>query len=224
MTHFLPQILRVALLSILLTCSVATFAVDGTFEIETKVPATLSGKLSYASMKFWVEVSGKDAVELWFNDEDYTALMELVGTQVALDGSMVTYTNGSVYFQSKLAKAPAGFTVRKNDEVNFDVLLNGELLTHHDSYASVDVAHQFAIQGGQVALIELFTGGVGCPVLYQLVVARQDSPTMISTEFGTCSDQGKLSPDTNGFTLNLPGNPSERWAWDASSLTLRKQS
>ncbi|MGL5307606.1 MAG: hypothetical protein ACRC9Y_15965 [Aeromonas veronii] len=224
MTHFLPQILRVALLSILLTCSVATFAVDGTFEIETKVPATLSGKLSYASMKFWVEVSGKDAVELWFNDEDYTALMELVGAQVALDGSMVTYTDGSVYFQPKLAKAPAGFTVRKNDEVNFDVLLNGELLTHHDSYASVDVAHQFAIQGGQVALIELFTGGVGCPVLYQLVVARQDSPTMISTEFGTCSDQGKLSPDTNGFTLNLPGNPSERWAWDASSLTLRKQS
>ncbi|BCK64780.1 hypothetical protein KAM338_27240 [Aeromonas caviae] len=224
MTHFLTQILRVALLSILLTCSVATFAVDGTFEIETKVPATLSGKLSYASMKFWVEVSGKDAVELWFNDEDYTALMELVGTQVAFDGSMVTYTNGSVYFQPKLAKASAGFTVRKNDEVNFDVLFNGELLTHHDSYTGVAVAHQFAIPDGQVALIELFSGGVGCPVLYQLVVARQDSPTMTSEAFGTCSDLGKLSPTTNGFTLNIPGNPSERWVWDASSLTLRKSS
>ena len=57
MTHFLTEILRVALFSILLTCSVATFAADGTFEIETKVPATLSGKLSYASMKFWVEVN-----------------------------------------------------------------------------------------------------------------------------------------------------------------------
>ncbi|MGE6196404.1 hypothetical protein ACLHZY_17515 [Aeromonas media] len=224
MTHFLTKILRVALLSILLTCSVATFAVDGTVEIETKVPATLSGKLSYASMKFWVEVSGKDAVELWFNDEDYTALMELVGTQVAFDGSMVTYTNGSVYFQPKLAKASAGFTVRKNDEVNFDVLLNGELLTHHDSYAGVDVAHQFAIPDGQVALIELFSGGVGCPVLYQLVVARQDSPTMTSEAIGTCSDLGKLSPTTNGFTLNLPGNPDQRWVWDARSLILRKSS
>ena len=52
MTHFLTEILRVALFSILLTCSVATFAADGTFEIETKVPATLSGKLrSYGD--FW---------------------------------------------------------------------------------------------------------------------------------------------------------------------------
>ena len=122
MIHFFNQVLRVVLFSVLVTGSVATFAADGTFEIETKVPATLSGKLSYASMKFWVEVSGKDAVELWFNDEDYTALMELVGTQVAFDGSMVTYTNGSVYFQPKLANASAGFTVRKNDELNFDVV------------------------------------------------------------------------------------------------------
>ncbi|MEG0007325.1 MAG: hypothetical protein RR721_08360 [Aeromonas sp.] len=224
MTTLFTQTLRAATLGLLLSCSMATFAADGALEIETKVPITLNGKLSYASMKYWVEVPRHGNVEIWTNDEAYAALIDQVGTQVSLEGAMVTFTDGSVYFQPKLAKASTGFTVRKNDEVNFDVLLNGELLTHHDSYAGVDVAHQFAIQGGQVALIELFSGGVGCPVLYQLVVTRQDSPTMISTEFGTCSDQGKLSPDTNGFTLNLPGNPSERWEWDASSLTLRKQS
>lgn len=224
MTTLFTQALRAATLGLLLSCSMATFAADGALEIETKVPATLSGKLSYASMKYWVEVPGQGNVEIWTDDEAYAALIDLVGTQVSLEGAMVTFTDGSVYFQPKLTKPSTGFTVRKNDEVNFDVLLNGELLTHHDSYAGVDVAHQFAIPDGQVALIELFSGGVGCPVLYQLVVARQDSPTMISSEFGTCSDQGKLSPDTNGFTLNLPGNPSERWAWDASGLTLRKQS
>ncbi|MGE6164427.1 hypothetical protein [Aeromonas media] len=224
MTTLFTQALRAATLGLLLSCSMATFAADGALEIETKVPASLSGKLSYASMKYWVEVPGQGDVEIWTDDEAYTALIDLVGTQVSLEGAMVTFTDGSVYFQPKLTKPSTGFTVRKNDEVNFDVLLDGELLTHHDSYAGVDVAHQFAIPDGQVALIELFSGGVGCPVLYQLVVARQDSPTMISSEFGTCSDQGKLSPDTNGFTLNLPGNPSERWAWDASSLTLRKQS
>ncbi|WP_323884614.1 hypothetical protein [Aeromonas caviae] len=224
MTTLITRMLRAATLGFLLSCSMATFAADGALEIETKVPATLSGKLSYASMKYWVEVPGQGDVEIWTDDEAYAALLDLVGTQVSLEGAMVTFTDGSVYFQPKLAKASAGFTVRKNDEVNFDVLLNGERLTHHDSYAGVDVAHQFAIPGGQVALIELFSGGVGCPVLYQLVVARQDSPTMISTEFGTCSDQGKLSPQPNGFSLNLPGNPSERWAWDTSSLTLRKQS
>lgn len=224
MTIRLTRMLRAATLGLLLSCSMTTFAADGALEIETKVPATLSGKLGYASMKYWVEVPGKGNVEIWTDDAVYAALLDLVGTQVSLEGAMVTYSDGSVYFQPKLAKPPATFTVRKNDEVNFDVLLNGELLAHHDSSAGVDVAHQFAIPDGQVALIELFSGGVGCPVLYQLVVVRQDSPTMISTEFGTCSDQGTLSPDTNGFTLDLPGNPSERWAWDASSLTLRKQS
>ncbi|MGR1254946.1 hypothetical protein [Aeromonas veronii] len=224
MTTLFTRTLRAATLGLLLSGSMATFATDGALEIETKVPASLSGKLSYASMKYWVEVPGQGNVEIWTDDETYAALIDLVGTKVSLEGAMVTFTDGSVYFQPKLAKASAGFTVRKNDELNFDVLLNGELLTHHDSYAGVDVAHQFAIPGGQVALIELFSGGVGCPVLYQLVVARQDSPTMTSETFGTCSDQGKLSTATNGFTLNLPGNPSERWVWDANSLTLRKQS
>ncbi|MFM5023291.1 hypothetical protein ACEUDO_20560 [Aeromonas rivipollensis] len=224
MTTLFTRTLRAATLGLLLSGPMATFAADGALEIETKVPASLSGKLSYASMKYWVEVPGQGNVEIWTDDEAYAALIDLVGTQVSLEGAMVTFTDGSVYFQPKLAKPSTGFTVRKNDEVNFDVLLNGEPLTHHDSYAGVDVAHQFAIPDGQVALIELFSGGVGCPVLYQLVVARQDSPTMISTEFGTCSDLGKLSPEPNGFTLNLPGNPSERWLWDTSSLTLRKQS
>ncbi|WP_234915253.1 hypothetical protein [Aeromonas veronii] len=45
---------------------------------------------------------------------------------------------------------------------------------------------------------------------------------MMSEAFGTCSDLGKLSPTTNGFTLNLPGNPSERWVWDINSVMLRK--
>lgn len=224
MTTLFTRTLRAATLGLLLSCSMATFSADGALEIETKVPANLSGKLSYASMKYWVEVPGQGDVEIWTDDEAYAALIDLVGTQVSLEGAMVTFTDGSVYFQPKLTKPSTGFAVRKNDEVNFDVLLNGELLTHHDSYAGVDVAHQFAIPGGQAALIELFSGGVGCPVVYQLVVTRQDSPTMISTEFGTCSDQGKLSTAPNGFTLSLPGNPSERWVWDTSSLTLRKQS
>jgi len=224
MTIRLTRMLRAATLGVLFGGSMAVYAADGALEIETKVPVTLSGKLGYASMKYWVEVPGKGNVEIWTDDAVYAALLDQVGTQVSLEGAMVTYTNGSVYFQPTLQKPSAAFTVRKNDDLNFDVLLNGALLAHHDSYAGVDVAQQFAIPEGQVALIELFSGGVGCPVLYQLVVARQDSPTMISTEFGTCSDQGTLSPEPNGFTLNLPGNPSEHWAWDASSLTLRKQS
>jgi len=215
MTTLFTQVLRAATLGLLLSCSMTIFAADGALEIETKVPATLSGKLGYASMKYWVEVPGQGDVEIWSDDEAYAALIDLVGTQVSLEGSMVTFTDGSVYFQPKLAKASAGFTVRKNDEVDFDVLLNGELLTHHDSYAGVDVAHQFTIPDGQVALIELFSGGVGCPVLYQLVVARQNSPTMTSEAFGTCSDQGKLST----ATMHIPADHEHQFRFNVNTIS-----
>lgn len=81
--------------------------------------------------------------------------------------------------------------------------------------------HQFVIPDGQVALLELFTG-VGCPVLYQLIVVRQNTPSMISGTFGTCSDLGKLSHDAKGFTLDLPGNPREMWIWDNEHLNVFK--
>ncbi len=70
MTLF-TRTLRAATLGLLLSCSMATFAADGALEIETKVPATLSGKLGYASMKYWVEVPGQGAVEIWTDDEAY---------------------------------------------------------------------------------------------------------------------------------------------------------
>lgn len=224
MTCLITKILQAASLGILMSCSIASFAADGAPEIDTKVPATLNGKLSYASMKFWVEVPGKDAVELWYSDEDYTALMDLVGTQVALDGAIVTYTNGSIYFQPKFKKPSARFSVHKNGDLNFDVRLNDTLVVHHEDYEGIDLIHQFPIPDGQVALLELYTGGTACPVLFQLVVSKKDTPTMMSEAFGTCSDQGKLNASTNGFTLILPGNPSENWEWDTSSLTVRKKS
>jgi len=115
MTTLITRMLRAATLGFLLSCSMATFAADGALEIEAKVPATLSGKLSYASMKYWVEVPGQGDVEIWTDDEAYAALLDLVGTQVSLEGAMVTFTDGSVYFQPKLAKASAGFTVRYPD-------------------------------------------------------------------------------------------------------------
>ncbi|WHF38506.1 hypothetical protein [Aeromonas salmonicida] len=48
------------------------------------------------------------------------------------------------------------------------------------------------------------------------------SPCVGICTFGTCSDLGKLTYDTNGFTLALPGNPAETWVWDSRTLMLHK--
>ena len=61
-----------------------------------------------------------------------------------------------------------------------------------------------------------------CQVLHQLAVIRSDTLPLLTPTFGTCSDLGKLKHDTNGFTLALPGNPAETWAWDSRTLTLHK--
>ena len=71
-------------------------------------------------------------------------------------------------------------------------------------------------------LLELNTGGFGCPMLYQLAVIRSDTLPLLTPTFGTCSDLGKLTYDTNGFTLALPGNPAETWVWDSRTLMLHK--
>ncbi|MCX4114693.1 MULTISPECIES: hypothetical protein [Aeromonas] len=217
------QVIRATTMAILLSCSFTAFTADYALQIESKIPTTLSGKLGYASMNYWIEVPGKENVELDIDADDEEQLINLRDKQVSLEGAMVTYSNGSVYFEPKLDKPQTTFVVQKTDEANFDVLFNGESLTHHDSYDNIKIAHQFVIPDGQVALLELFTGGVGCPVLYQLIVVRQNTPSMISGTFGTCSDLGKLSHDAKGFTLDLPGNPREMWIWDNEHLNVFKK-
>ncbi|WP_323078745.1 hypothetical protein [Aeromonas hydrophila] len=98
------------------------------------------------------------------------------------------------------------------------------MLLRTDEYDAIKLTHRLPLANGQAVLFELHSGGVACPVLYQLAVAQTGVLTMLSQPFGTCSDEGKLTPAPNGFTLDLPGNPRQRWVWDTNSLTLRKQS
>ncbi|MGL6579074.1 hypothetical protein ACSZOM_17705 [Aeromonas hydrophila] len=98
------------------------------------------------------------------------------------------------------------------------------MLLRTDKYDAIKLTHRLPLANGQAVLFELHSDGVACPVLYQLAVTHTGLLTMLSQPFGTCSDEGKLNPEPNGFTLDLPGNPRQRWVWDANSLTLRKQS
>lgn len=200
-------------------------ALASELELESKVPATLEGTLGYADMKYWVEVPDKGNVELMPKEQDEEALMKLIDKHVSFQGAILTYSNGSRYFEPKLASQPksSNFIVKKADNAPFEIYFGDRLVRRTDEYQFLSIAHQMDIPEGKVALLELGSGGVACPTLYQLIVVKINTPAMLSEEFGTCSDEGKLSPSANGFTLTLPGNPAETWKWDPTAMTVIQQ-
>ena len=197
--------------------------------VTKRVPANVEGPLNFASMQFWIETSKGERIMLMPLDEDEPRLIPSVSQPVALNGFMLTYSDGSRYFEPSFASASAAssttsFTIVKNDDDSIEIRHGGEVLLRTDEYDAIKLTHRLPLVNGQAVLFELHSGGVACPVLYQLAVAQTGVLTMLSQPFGTCSDEGKLTREPNGFTLDLPGNPRQRWVWDASSLTLRKQS
>ncbi|MGY4023350.1 hypothetical protein [Aeromonas sobria] len=197
--------------------------------VTKRVPANVEGILNFASMQFWIETSKGERIMLMPLDEDEPTLIPSVSQPVALNGFMLTYSDGSRYFEPSFAPASAAssttsFTIVKNDDDSIEIRHGGEVLLRTDEYDAIKLTHRLPLANGQAVLFELNSGGVACPVLYQLAVVQTGALTMLSSPFGTCSDEGKLTSEPNGFILDLPGNPRQRWVWDANSLTLRKQS
>lgn len=197
--------------------------------VTTRIPASVEGTLNFASMQFWIETSKGDRIMLMPLEEDEPQLIPSISQRVSLSGFMLTYSNGSRYFEPSFAptstsSSTTSFTIEKNDVDSIELRYGDQVLLRTDEYEAIKLTHRLPLPNGQAVLFELHSGGVACPVRYQLAVAQTGALTMLSPPFGTCSDEGKLTPEPNGFTLDLPGNPRERWVWDASSLTLRKQS
>ena len=197
--------------------------------VTKRVPANVEGTLNFASMQFWIETPKGERIMLMPQEEDEPTLIPRVSQPVALNGFMLTYSDGSRYFEPSFAPATAAssttsFTIVKNDDYSIVIRYGDDVLLRTDEYDAIKLTHRLSLANGQAVLFELHSGGVACPVLYQLAVAQTGALTMLSQPFGTCSDEGKLTPEPNGFSLDLPGNPRQRWAWDTNSLTLRKQS
>ena len=197
--------------------------------VTAREAAHVEGTLNFASMQFWIETTDGQRIMLMPLEEDEPLLVPQVTRSISLNGMMLTYSDGSRYFEPSFAPASAAsstasFTIVKNDDYNIEIRYGDELLLRSDEYDAIKLTHRLPLANGQAVLFELHSGGVACPVLYQFAVAQTGALTMLSQPFGTCSDEGKLTPAPNGFTLDLPGNPRQRWVWDANSLTLRKQS
>lgn len=185
----------------------------------------IEGTLQYASLKYWVETVSGQQVELLAKEADEPHLMNLVAQHITLTGTLKTYSNGGVYFEPTLsAPASADIAINPQDDGTIVVAHGEQVLLSTDMYHSITINHEQPLAQGKAVLLELNSGGIACPVLYQLAVIRPDALPLLTPTFGTCSDLGKLKHDANGFTLVLPGNPAETWAWDSRTMALRKQS
>lgn len=221
LSHFItPLLLSAALIA------VPAFAQD--LDLESKVPGTLQGELGYASMKYWVTTADGKVVQLWSDEQVDDQLSGKSGQQVSLSGATVTYSDGSVYFSPKFEQAGAKpnleFTIDENqDDYVMSVKLDGQLISTVNDYYTASIKQEFPTKNGKIALIQLSTGGTGCPALFMLAIARVDAQALLTPSFGSCSDIPDITTKGENIFMSFPGNPDENWVWDNSSYRLYQQ-
>jgi len=186
-----------------------------------ETPATISGTLGYASMKYWIEERKGKIVEISYdmNDSEIESkLLELIDKKVSLSGTMTKYSNDSEYlviskssFSSSGGKKDTGFT-QDQEYGAHKILFNGKIIYKNDDN-SLFIKKEFSIGTDKVALIEISSGGTACPAEYVFTTVKGDGTFSSSAEFGTCSDIPKIVAKGNMITVKLPGNPPGSWTY-----------
>ncbi len=213
--------------SILLT--LASTTANAANELESMIPTKVKGTLDYATHKYWITDSRGKVIELSVTDEAINTLKlyNKTGMEVALDGSILTYSDGSVYFKPSLKKqakkTQLDFAVKYDEPYNVKILIDDKSIFSSEMYRSAAIKKIFAIENGKLAFIQLFTGGTLCPVNSMIIFARYDSEPLMTPIFGTCSDIPDFTDNGDKILVKFPGNPVENWVWDNETLTLSQQ-
>jgi hypothetical protein len=191
-----------------------------------ETPATISGKLGYASMKYWIEEKKDKIVEISYDMNDpevESRLLELIDKKVSLSGTMKKYSNNSEYlviskssFDSSSGKKEAGFTTDQEYDAH-KVSFNGKIIYKNDDN-SLQIKKVFSIGSDKVALIEINSGGTACPAQYMFATAKGDGTLSSSAEFGTCSDIPNIIAKGDKITVKLPGNPPGTWIYQNGNV------
>ncbi|WP_323078449.1 hypothetical protein [Aeromonas hydrophila] len=83
--------------------------------VTKRVPANVDGTLNFASMQFWIETSKGERIMLMPLDEDEPRLIPRVSQPVSLNGFMLTYSDGSRYFEPSFAPASVDWPLEDPD-------------------------------------------------------------------------------------------------------------
>ncbi len=104
------------------------------------------------------------------------------------------------------------------------LLLNGQE-TQPAIKGLLNIPYAFSTPDYDVALIAINTGSSNCPVSYKWVLLDQNGYD-ISPEFGSCSEQIRVTADKQEFTLQTPNaeNPDriDTYVFDGEDITTPK--
>lgn len=188
-------------------------------------PATVTGILQYATMKYWVEIEKGKTVELWPDEDDAleAQLLEMIGKKVTLTGTMKTYQDGSKYLH--ISRSGVGSSPKKVETSTFTtakdgyaILYNGKIVYKNDECLSLSIKKIFSIGTDKVALVMINSGGTACPATYVFITAKTSGTPVLSKEFGNCSDIPKIIKTDSKITLKFPGNPPETWTYQNGNV------
>jgi len=88
----------------------------------------------------------------------------------------------------------------------------------------LNISYAFSLPESQVALITISKGNEACPVSYRWVVMKAQGYT-ISPEFGSCSEQIRVSADTRLLTLQTPSQEApgvlDTYVYDGKTVQKR---
>lgn len=147
-------------------------------------------------------------------------------------------------FIPSTARADAPRLVEKQvqEEIN---TVHGKLEIHRSEFEDSSSQYQFTLDGKivttlpvnqmmslearypekgpvRVVLVNLPTGGSGCPAFFQILEVKDDGGTALSKKFGNCSDNVRTS-FTNGVLRvdisKIGGAKAETWLYQNGKLT-----
>lgn len=195
--------------------------------IESKIPGTAEGTVKYASMDFWLETDNGSTIDLADNDEVYDYLIDKVGQKVRFDGASVTYSNGHTYFEPKFEQAAAlpalNVSLNTNDDGVTHIFLDEEPVFTVTDYYRAHVVQEYTTSDNKISVIQLLTGGTGCPAMHMLLVSHHHGQPLLTPTFGTCSDMIETKVEGGKIVMEIPGKVDETWTWDNATYRLVKQ-
>ena len=86
----------------------------------------------------------------------------------------------------------------------------------------LNISYAFSMRDSQAALVSISRGNEACPVAYRWVVLNAKG-YRISPEFGSCSEQIRVSADSRRLTLQTPSQESpdqvDVYVYDGKAVT-----
>ena len=102
------------------------------------------------------------------------------------------------------------------------VMLQGKVLVEKDSQIKSIKSVYPNKTAARLILLEIITGGSGCPAHYRVVEIKADGGANVTNEFGICSDLAKTAYENGAWRIDLPrfgGASAASWFYRDGKLT-----